>query len=255
MVVVAEDFAPALEDLQDHLPTWWESRNPEAVLYQLLQAGGIGLDELAWLFEDPFLDSVLTTATEEGLLRNFAFAWGLANEQLPPTVEQLRAYIEARAKADGSLASLVRTLFALLNTTINTTGGTVLTFPAGGEGFTFPSNGSGLVLYQFTPGAGPSAGLVFPSNGEGLHFPLLSLALPSDNMVGNTGEVTPGAGPGLIFSQNEYILIEPNTPVPYQFVVNVLNWLTFDRKAFARAVERYQPAESLTAIILEVETV
>src|ERR1700727_2320492 len=167
----APDFEAALHDLQNHLPIWWASREPESALYSILAASGTLLDELAWLFENPFLNSVLTTASEEGLLRNFSFAWGLENEQLPPTTEQLRAYIRACAESDGSLESLVKTLTALLETTINTTGGAVLIFPETGEGLTFPTDGSGLTMFQFGPGEGPKAGLIFPANGEGLHFP------------------------------------------------------------------------------------
>jgi hypothetical protein len=252
---VAPDFEHSLVDLQNHLPLWWASRNAEAILYQLLAAGGALLDELAWLFENPYLNSVLDTATGEGLLRNFAFAWGLENEQLPPTVEQLRAYIKACAEADGSLESLIRTLTALLETPVNTTGGSVLIFPAGGEGLTFPENGSGLTLYQFAPGEGPKAGLFFPSNGEGLHFPVYPSSLPSDNMIGATGETPPGAGPGLVFSQNGFVAVKPNTPGPYQFEVEVCSWLTFDRKAFQRAIERYEPADCLPAVTREVEAV
>jgi hypothetical protein len=252
---IAPDFAPALEDLQDHLPYWWASREPNSALYSLLAASGVVFDQLAWLWENPYLNSVLDTADGEGLLRNFAFAWGLQSEQLPPTVEQIRSYIKACAESDGSLESLLNTLTALLETSINTTGGAVLTFPSGGEGFTFPANGEGLKLYQFAPGDEPTAGLIFPANGDGLTFPVLPLSLPSDNVIGATGETPPGAGPGLIFSQNGFVSIQQNTPTPDQFTVEVCSWLTFDRKAFQRAVERYEPADCLPAVIREVEAV
>jgi hypothetical protein len=121
-----------------------------------------------------------------------------------------------------------------------------------GPGLTFPANGEGLRLFQFAPGEGPQAGLTFPANGEGLYFPVLPFVLPSDNMIGATGETPPSAGPGLVLAQNEYLLIEQNTPGPYQLIVEVLNWLTFDRNAFRRAVERYQPADALPALIQEV---
>ncbi len=347
------DFEAALTDLQDHLPYWWESRNSEAALYSLLYIFGTQIDALAWLFEWPFLNSVLDTANEEGLLRNFAFAYGLEDEQLPPTAERLRPYIQACAEMDGSLAGLLRVLMAVIgaNAAVNTTGGTVLRFPemvstlepivteeAGGElgpglyyyvvtaiiegretlvsnersfdasatnkwkatlkwsaatgatgyriyrgrekseentmhevgavteyvdkgpgfmaavppgGLVFPSNGSGLTLYQFAPGEGPKAGLTFPANGEGLHFPILPSLLPSDNMIGATGETPPGAGPGLTFSQNEYLLVSQG-PGEYEWMIEVLNWLTFDRNAFRRAVERYANADFYPAVIQEV---
>lgn len=254
MTEVAPDFEQAIVDLQDHLPRWWASRDPESALYSLLAPLGSQLDQLAWLFENPYLNSVLATANEEGLIRNFAFAYGLSEEQLPPTTERLRPYIQACAEMDGSLPGLIRILMAIIgsNASVNTTGGTILTFPGGGEGLTFPENGEGLQLFQFAPGEGPKAGLVFPANGEGLHFPVLPLVLPSDNVIGATGETPPGAGPGLTFSQNEYLLITQNSPGPYQITIEVLSWLTFDRNAFRRAIERYQPADCLPAIIQEV---
>jgi hypothetical protein len=449
MTTIAPDFEQALVDLQDHLPSWWESRNPEAVLYGLLTAVGAQLDNLAWLFEQPYLNSVLDTANEEGLLRNFAFAYGLELEQLPPTAERLRPYIQACSEMDGSLTGLLRILMAIIgaNATINTTGGAVLTFPdptefpalpvidsftrapenplsdggrwatitgatgtgeiiesqswkapleaeggaywdpaeqaepavsiekvgnsglvgayfgvwacltaaarsgylvratttnvaakectvtiekwvagvktvlattekvvfnvgsgsadalglsvsggvvrswhrvagvwtqlaeaadatystgytgfmgakgsillrnfayGNGGGLVFPENGEGLQLFQFAAAEGPKAGLTFPSNGEGLRFPTLPSLLPSDNMIGNTGETPPGAGPGLTFSQNEYILITQNSPGPYQFTVEILNWLSFDRNAFRRALERYNPSDCYPPIVQEV---
>jgi hypothetical protein len=250
---VAPDFEASLVDLQDHLPYWWESRNPEAALYSLLSVFATQIDALAWLFEWSYLNSVLNTASKEGLLRNFAFAYGLEDEQLPPTAERLREYIRACAEMDGSLPGLLRVLMAVIgaNAAVNTTGGAVLTFPAGGEGLTFPLNGSGLTMYQFAPGEGPKAGLTFPANGEGLHFPVLPSLLPSDNVIGATGETPPGAGPGLTFSQNEYLLVTQG-PGEYEWTIEVLNWLTFDRNAFRRAVERYANADFYPAVIQEV---
>lgn len=249
----APDFEEALVDLQDHLPYWWASRDPDSALYSLLVPVGTLLDELAWLFEEPFLNSVLETANEQGLLRNFAFAYGLENEQLPPTTERLREYIRACSEMDGSLQGLIRILMAIIGAeaAVNTTGGSILTFPGSG-GLTFPSNGEGLALFQFEAGHGPSGGLTFPANGAGLVFPESSSALPSDNVIGDTGGTPPGAGPGLTFAQNEYLLITQNSPSTNEFTVEVLSWLTFNRSTFRRAIERYQPADSLPGIVLEV---
>ena len=251
---VAADFEQSLIVLQQHTPSWWETRTPGTAIYSILAATGVLFDDLGVLFEQPYLNSVLDTASEEGLVRNFAFAYGLEDEQLPPTAERLRPYIKACVEMDGSLEGLIRILMAIIGAeaSVNTTGGPLLTFPAGGEGFTFPANGEGLKLYQFEPGQGPKAGLTFPSNGEGLFFPVLPSVLPSENMIGDTGETPPGAGTGLTFSQNEYLLIAQNTPGPYQFTVEVLNWLTFDRNAFRRAIERYAPADALPPTIQEV---
>lgn len=251
---VAPDFEDAQIDLQEHLPLWWESRTEGTAIHSVVSAGALVLNELAWLWENVFLDSILDLATEEGLVRNFAFAWGLANEQLPPTVEQLRTYIKTCAESDGSLDSLLASLVALLETTINVTGGTILTFPASG-GLRFPASGVGLPLFQFAPGEEPKAGLVFPANGTGLRFPGLPSSMASDNLIGATGETPPGAGPGLQFGQTGLVAVIETTPGPYQFTVEVCSWLTFDRKAFRRAVERYEPADSLPAIIREVEEV
>ena len=71
-------------------------------------------------------------------------------------------------------------------------------------------------------------------------------------MIGDTGETPPGAGPGITFSQNEYIRITQNSPGPYQFTVEVLNWLDFDRNAFRRALERYNPSDCYPPLIQEV---
>lgn len=251
-MTTAPDFEAALVDLQDHLPSWLETRTEGSVIFGVLASIGFVIDELSWIFERIFLDSALSTATEEGLLRNFAVAWGLEHEQLPSTVEQLREYIAALAESDGSLQGLVATLFALLNSPQNNTGGAILTFPEGGGGLTFPANGEGLQMFEFLPGEGPTAGLFFPADGSGLKFPVLPSILPSDHVIGRTGGIPPGAGPGLIFSQNQFVAVKPNTPGVHQFTVEVLNWLEFDRGAFRRAVERYQPADCLPAIIKEV---
>lgn len=255
---IAPDFEAALADLQNNLPQWWATRDEGGTLYELLVAIGESLDALAWAFEQPYLDQSITTASEEGLLRNFALAWGVESERLPPTAQQLRAYIEARAKEDGSLQSLLTTLTALLETPQNTTGGAIVKFPAGGGGLTFPTSGAGITLYEFEPGHGPKGGLIFPANGEGLRFPESPESLLSEDgrLTGATGETPPGPpGVGLTFSQNGYVSILQNTPGPYELEVETLNWLAFDRKAFQRAVERFQPAHCLPARIRELAQV
>jgi hypothetical protein len=252
-VADAPDFEQALGDLQDHLPIWWRTGDPTSNFYALLTAIAEQFDDLSALFERPYLDQNLETASAEGLQRNFAFAWGLQNEQLPTVLPQLQAYIQARSEEDGSLQSLIGTLTSLVDTPQNITGGPVLTFPSGGGGLVFPADGSGLTMYEFAPGVAPSAaiGLVFPADGSGLVFPLDPSSLPSDNLIASDGTTPIGAGPGLIFASNEFVQIAPNFAT-YTLTVQVQNWMSFDRGAFARAVARFQPCDWFPTVIQEV---
>jgi hypothetical protein len=43
-LLAAPDFAPALGDLQDHLPDWWRTRDPASNLYAILVAVGYLID-------------------------------------------------------------------------------------------------------------------------------------------------------------------------------------------------------------------
>lgn len=224
------DFAPALGDLQDHLPDWWRTEDPTSQLYLFLQPIADQIDGLSELFEQPYLDQVITTASLEGLMRNFAFAWGLQNEQLPAVVPQLIAFIQELAAEDGSLQSLINALTALISSPANE-GGPVLTFPSGGGGLTFPSNGTGLTMYEFAPGGGPALALTFPSDGSGLVFP--------------------ADGSGLTLSSSFLINVLPDYAT-FQLTIQVQSWLAFDRGAFARAVERFQVADWLPTIIQEI---
>jgi hypothetical protein len=104
------DFTPALGDLQDHLPDWWRTEDPTSQLYLFLQPIADQIDGLAVLFEQPYLDQVITTASLYGLMHNFAFAWGLQNEQLPTLLPQLVAFIQELTAEDGSLRSLINAL-------------------------------------------------------------------------------------------------------------------------------------------------
>lgn len=248
----APEFEPALADLQDHLPGWWATSDPSSTLYQLLDAIGVVLDRVSAGWQQAYTDQVLTTASPTGLRRNFAFAWGLENEQLPAFQQQLVAYIQARAQEDGSLASLINTLTSLVDTPANVTGGPLLTFPAGGGGLTFPADGSGLTLYQFAANDPPSTmtGLQFPAGGGGLIFPIDPGAVASDNTIIDDGTIPIGAGPGLTFASNKFVQIQPS-PSTYRMTVKVQSWLAFDRAAFARAVERFQAADWLPALVVE----
>lgn len=224
---MAQDFEAALSDLQDHLPSWWPTSNPTSQMYKLLAGVASVIDQLSNLFEQPYLDEVITTASQTGLFRNFALAWGLQNEQLPTVTSQLAAYIQARAAETGSLQSLINTLTALVNQPVNQ-GGPVLTFPAGGGGLTFPANGSGLIMYQYTS---PQLAPVFPADGSGLTFP--------------------ADGSGITLGAVAWIDLLPNYST-YTLTVKVLEYLAFDRNAFTRAVNRFQPADWLPSVVQQV---
>jgi hypothetical protein len=147
----APDFEPALEDLQDHLPDWWRTRDPTSELYALLTGIGSTIDLLSPLWEQPYLDQVLTTASPTGVMRNFQLAWGLTNEQVSSVQALLVAYIQLLASDDGSLQAATNALSSRLTVPA---GGPVLEypvliFPADGSGLQFPADGSGLTFGVF----------------------------------------------------------------------------------------------------------
>lgn len=113
-VMAPEDFGDALLDLQAALPSWWQTRNPDSVLYGLLVSMADAANRLAQTWWQTLQDQTITTASREGLLANFAFAWGLQAEEDALGEDGLRAYIEARAQEDGSVRSLENTLRAIL---------------------------------------------------------------------------------------------------------------------------------------------
>ena len=197
-VVGAPDFETSINDMQDHLPAWWRTEDPASNIYAALNAMGQAIDQLAPIWQRIAGDAVLWTASEEGLLRNFAFAYGLQFEQLPPTSNILAPYMEAWAAEDGSLASAVATLTAFLSSVGNLQGGPLLTFPAGGGGLTFPASG-GFTIWQYTAGAPPTPALIFPSDGSGLVFPMYPYTFPSDNVVVNDGTTPLAPASGLTF--------------------------------------------------------
>ncbi|MGA7539957.1 MAG: hypothetical protein WBW93_14450 [Steroidobacteraceae bacterium] len=256
MVVAAPpDFERALVDLQASLPAWWQTRTPSSTLYGVLSAIGGVIDTLAWVWEDVYYDQALSTCGQEGLLGNFAFAWGVQNEA-DALGEALKPYVEARAQEDGGVESLERTLLSIvLADPANLEGGTVLQFPAGGEGLLFPASGEGLQLFEFAPGDGPTTGLFFPADGSGLQFPGSTELIEREGSISSEGTPAGAPEPGLRFSSNEYVQINQNTPGPNELEVRVLNWLAFDRGAFRRAVERFTPASCYPARIVEVAAI
>jgi hypothetical protein len=233
-------YEDALPSLQDHLPDWWakdakEDGTAESVLYLLLAALADALDGLSADLEDLSADMALVNATLDGLRSEYAYANGIDYEQLSPTVDVLRAYLQAWIGATGSKQSIISVLTAFLKTTVNITG-TQLTFDAGGAGFTFPADGSGLILFQSTQ---DTVSLIFPADGSGLIFPS-----PEGTLIGQVfvidpanGGTPPGAtGPGLTFPSSGWVDITEDF-TNYAWTVYTKSYLTFDRAAFARAVE------------------
>ncbi len=106
-----EDFGDALLDLQAALPAWWQTRNPDSVLYGLLVSTADATNRLAQTWWHTLQDQSITTVSKQGLPANFAFAWGLQAEEDALGEDGLRAYIEACAQEDGSVRSLENTHF------------------------------------------------------------------------------------------------------------------------------------------------
>lgn len=220
------NFEPSLPDLVDALPSWWATQLPGSELAILLQVVGELMDDLAAAADTIAADMALTTATADGLQSEWALLWGLQNEQLPPTRDALQTYIKQRAGDDGSTNALLGILVGILSNPSNAAG-TVLTFPASG-GLTFPADGSGLVLFE--TGVAPISHLVFPGDGSGLTFPASGgITFPSQGWV------------EVIQSLSDYTL-----------TVQVKNWLSFDRAAFGRAVQRARPSHFQKPTIVEV---
>lgn len=221
-------FGESIEDLRDALPQWWATAEAGSEL--ALQLGVLAelIDELSAEAEGIYADMSMATARADALREEWALLYGAASEQLPPTAEALRAYLQARAGEDGTIRSLERALLALLATEVNNTG-TPLHFPSDGSGLHFPSDGSGIgPLYQYSF-AGANA-LRFPDDGSGLQFPEHAGAL--EFPTGGRVEIH-------------------DHPSDNTLEVDVRSFLAFDRAAFARAVERHRPADYLPPVIRE----
>lgn len=229
-------YEDALPALQDHLPDWWATKydptlgHPVPVLYALLLAFATAVDQVSADLENLHADMALSNATLNGLVREYAYAYGIDNEQLPPTSTALRQYLQAWAGVDGSTVSIVRLLTTFLSTAINVSG-TQLVFDAGGAGITLPSDGSPLILYQQTT---QQSALNFPVDGSGFSF-------PSD-------------GSGLLVPVVSGWVVVVESAATYTWTVQVKSYLAFDRAAFARAVERLRQAHLLPATITEINT-
>lgn len=193
-------FESALTDFKASLPGFWAVEQGEAAI--VLTALAEALDGLAEATEGIYADMSLATARQDALLAEWAVLYGASSEQLPPTVDQLRGYLQERAGEDGTVESLEAALLALLAD---------------------PANG-------VNPGP---TGLRFPIDGSGLEFP---------------ADAT-----GITFPSGGWLEVHDH-PDDYTLTVLVLTSLTFDRAAFARAVERHRPAHYLPPTITEVSS-
>lgn len=194
-------FTETREALDDALPSWWAHRDPDSELSILLAILAENGDELAVEVEGIYADMSLGTARVDALQREWALLYGAEREQLPPTVDALRAYLQARSLEDGSTTQMKVTLLTLLLIGENLTG-TPIQFPLDGSGLMFPLDGSGIGPLDETQ------------------------------------------------NPDEWLRID-NTTDPTFVTVYVLETLTFDREAFARAVERYRQASQLPSVIVE----
>ncbi len=249
-----EFFEPTLPDLQDRLPSWW-SQDPVSELGLHLGVFAALTDELAARAEAVYRNTRLATASDEAVREEWAYVYGVQNEQLPSTVEQLRAFISARAAEDGSLPSLITTLLTLIATPINLVG-TVLLFDAGGAGLTFPVSGTGIgPLFQNPPPARPN--LFFPIDGSGIAFPRGGDDFPADG----TGLIFAFDGTGipfppvvdLTFGIGSLVDVDENISGRF-FTVSTRSYLAFDRGAVKRTIGRYRPVHLLAPVYVETNT-
>jgi hypothetical protein len=275
-----DSFDPSIERVQDALWGWAAQYDPSSELYMTLAVWCDVIDSIGDDLDGIWLSRCMETALQADLLAQYAYVYGLSQEQLPPTVDQLRAYIQAVSQENGTVISLVNELMALVGAG-SLTGGPVLTFPATGGGLIFPNpagtsglvwpmggtgfmlptsftgQSAGLTMWQFA--TVPSAGLIFPAGGGGLLFPILPLIgsnpYQSEAMDGTTAGTVVGTGAGLLpltFASNPFITVIQSYP---SFVVEVQSYLMFDRAAFRRAVARFQPAHLLPGTVVELNTI
>lgn len=221
-----EFFEDAIGQLVENLPAWWATAGP-GELRILLEALAELVDELSEQIEGIYADQALSTARDEALRSEWAPLYGVSREDLPLETENLRAYLQARAQEDGSVASLEGALLAILHNPSNDVG-SELVFPAAG-GLTFPADGSGLTLFERAREA-----LRFPADGTGLIF-------PED-------------GSGLIFTAATSWLEISEATADDRLDVTVRDFLVFDRAAFARAVNRFRFAHMFAPTITETPT-
>lgn len=239
------NFPPALPNLQAALPQWFAAEDPSSELYKVLAAGAKQMDAAGLVFDDVSAGRSLLTCSDADLYDQYAFLYGLQGEQAPPTPAALRGLLLALAAFDGTTPGLLRVLVALVTSTANLMGGTVLTFPGGGGGLTFPANGTGLMMYQFAPGAGPpltaTLGFVFPVDGTALVF-----------AADGSGLTFPTAGILNVIEPVDPQALFPLNQVPaYTYTVQVSSWLAFDRPTFSRLVNRLRIAHLAPPVIQE----
>lgn len=247
-------FPAALPKLQASLPQWLAAGDPTSEMFKTLAAAAAQQDELGATFDSVSDGRSLLTCSQEDLYEQYAYVYGLQNEQAAPTPQALRTLLIAMAAADATVNGTLNVLIALLSTPQNVAGGTVLLFDAGGAGLTFPADGSGLTTYQFVVGQSflPQVGLQFNADGTGVLFPppadgaTLDTVIPADG----SGVVLSSPAP-LYFQQFGLVAIIPD-PDDATYEVRVGSYLQFDRPTFARLVNRLRPSHLYAPTIKEV---
>lgn len=246
-----EHFPPSFDVLLAEFPQHMRGAQEDTgELRTWIAALAAYIDQLSLAAEDVYADGSLATATPEGLREEWAQLYGLGNEIANLTTEQLRGYIEAWAKCDGSTQSVTNLLLAIINLDPANDGGAVLTFDAGGAGLTFPADGSGLTMYQYATKPAQTVGFVFPDGG--IQFPSAGLVMPADG----SGLTFPGDGSGLTFPTvtdltfpNNAWVVLTETFLSYALTVTVKSYLSFDRGAFQRAIARFAQAHVTTSYV------
>jgi hypothetical protein len=143
-------------------------------------------------------------------------------------------------------------LAVILLDTRNLLYGPIATFDAGGAGLTFPANGSGIgPLYQFATAPDPIAGFIFPLDGSGLTFPDPALHFPGDgtgltlsavNFPNFTSLTFPNGAPWVTVTENF---------TNYGLTVTIKTWLSFDRGAIRRVIDRFRQAHTTPTVYVE----
>lgn len=147
MAIALRYHRPARELLAEALPHWWRHDDDTSVLYHVLSFFAEELDKLAAIAEGIFADQSLETARfdpEAGhtaLRDEWALLFGAEQEELPLTsatepvkADDLRAYLQKRARENGTVRSLEEALYAFVPTIPRVA---ALTFPEGGSGIPF----------------------------------------------------------------------------------------------------------------------
>ncbi|HWT94968.1 MAG TPA: hypothetical protein VN238_18370 [Solirubrobacteraceae bacterium] len=128
------------------LPHWWAHEDPKSELHAFIVMCALFLDELATAAEQIHADQSMQTAGLDALRSEWAVLFGADQEQ-QLTADALRAYLNARAADDGTIASLEEALYAIAEHTPDQER------PVPRSVLEFPDDGSGLQLPITSPAA------------------------------------------------------------------------------------------------------